>query len=188
MADDRLRETLLERRVLHAGNYLTYHLDTVADADDRPHAREVIVHPGGVAIVPLLDDGRVLLVRQYRHAVGEICLELPAGTLDRAADGSREHPDLAARRELVEETGHEAAEWRTLGRFFTAPGFATEVMHLYLARSLRLVDAYAGPDTDERLDVVVLEWAAALAMAERSDIRDAKTLVGLFWADRLMAR
>jgi ADP-ribose pyrophosphatase len=187
MADDRLRETLVNRRELYAGKYLALRLDTVADADGKDHSREVVVHPGAVAIVPLLDDGRVLLVRQYRHAAGEICLELPAGTLDRADDGAAEEPTLAARRELTEETGYRAAEWQTLGSFFTAPGFATELMHLYVARGLSPVEGYAGPDTDERLDVVPLPWQEALAMAERGEIRDAKTLVGLFWVDRLRA-
>lgn len=187
MSDERLRETLSRRQVLHAGNYLTFHLDTVRDSDGHEHSREVIVHPGGVAAVPLLDDGRVLLVRQYRHAVTDICLELPAGTLDRMADGSLEDPNLAVRRELTEETGYEATDWQKLGSFFTAPGFATEVMHLYLARGLRKVESYSGPDTDERLDLVVLPLAEAVRMAEQGEIRDAKSLVGLFWADRLTA-
>jgi ADP-ribose pyrophosphatase len=187
MSDDRLRETLLDREVRHSGSYLTLHLDTVADADGERHSREVVIHPGAVAMVPWLDDGRVLLVRQYRHAAGEILLELPAGTLDRAEDGAIEEPASAARRELMEETGYSAADWQLLGRFFTAPGFATEEMHLYLARGLTPVAGYAGPATDERLDVVPIDWAEALQMAERGDIRDAKTLVGLFWADRLRA-
>jgi ADP-ribose pyrophosphatase len=187
MADDHLREKLLHREVRHAGSYLTLHLDTVADADGEPHSREVVIHPGAVAMVPLLDDGRVLLVRQYRHAAGEILLELPAGTLDRAEDGATEEPASAARRELMEETGYDAADWQLLGRFFTAPGFATEEMHLYLARGLTAVAGYAGPATDERLDVVPIDWAVALQMAERGEISDAKTLVGLFWADRLRA-
>lgn len=188
MADDPLRELLLERQVLHAGKYLTFHLDTVVDVDARPHRREVIVHPGGVAMVPLLESGEVLFVRQYRHAVTEICLELPAGTLDRSDDGSPEDPHSAAVRELAEETGHEAADWRTLGNFFTAPGFATELMHLYLARGLRPLEGYGGPDPDERLELVRLTWTEALDMAERGEIRDAKTLVALFWVDRLARR
>lgn len=187
MADDRLRETLLGREVRHSGSYLTLHLDIVADADGEPHSREVVIHPGAVAIVPLLDDGRVLLVRQYRHAVGEILLELPAGTLDRAEDRSTEDPAAAARRELAEETGYSAADWQLLGRFFTAPGFATEEMFLYLARGLAPVDGYAGPAADERLDVVPTDWVDALRMAERGEIRDAKTVAGLFWADRVRA-
>lgn len=188
MADERLRESVISRRELHTGTYLGFRIDEVADADGRRHKREVVIHPGGVAVVALLDGGRLLLVRQYRHPTGEILLELPAGTLDHGADGAKEDPRGAVARELGEETGYEASEWRELGSFYTAPGFATEVMHLYLATGLSPIDGYAGPDTDERLEVVVLAWAEALAMAERAEIRDAKTLAGLYIVDRLAQR
>jgi len=187
MDDERLIERTVERRVVLDGEYLTFRVDTVEDADGRRHRRELVVHPGAVAIVALV-DGDVLLVRQFRGPVGRICLELPAGTLDRAADGSIEDPRLAAARELGEETGYAAREWRHLGRFFTAPGFATEEMHLYLATGLTPVEGYAGPAEDERLDLVRIPWRHAVEMAEEGLIDDAKSLVGLFWLARLAAR
>ncbi|MBA3308186.1 MAG: NUDIX hydrolase [Chloroflexi bacterium] len=187
MDDERLIERTVERRVVLDGEYLTFRVDTVEDADGRRHRRELVVHPGAVAIVALV-DGDVLLVRQFRAPVGRVCLELPAGTLDRAADGSIEDPQLAAPRELGEETGYAAREWRQLGRFFTAPGFATEEMHLYLATGLTPVEGYAGPAEDERLDLVRIPWRRAVEMAEEGFIDDAKSLVGLFWLARLAAR
>jgi ADP-ribose pyrophosphatase len=115
-------------------------------------------------------------------------LEIPAGTLDvldRAA-GLVEDPALAAPRELEEETGYRAATWRQLGSFWTAPGFATELMHLYLATDLRPADAdRLGPDEDERLVLDRLPWREAVAAATDGRIVDAKSIVGLLWLDRL---
>ncbi len=187
MADEHLIERTVEREVVLKGEYLTFRVDTVEDAGGRRHRRELVIHPGAVAILALV-DGDVLLVRQFRAAVGQICLELPAGTLDRAADGSIEDPEQAAPRELGEETGYAARDWRHLGRFFTAPGFATEEMHLYLATGLTPLRDYAGPAEDERLDLVRIPWRRAVEMAEEGLIDDAKSLVGLFWLDRLAAR
>ena len=132
------------------------------------------------------DEDRVLLVRQYRVAVGEALLEIPAGTLDVAEDGSVEDPDIAAPRELEEETGMRAGSWRLIARFFTAPGFASEEMHLYLATDLRPADAdRLGPDEDERLLLERVPWREAVAAAERGELRDGKTLVALLWLARL---
>ena len=145
-------------------------------------------HPGAVAIVAVDADDQVLLVRQYRNPAGRVLLEVPAGTLDRGPDGSIEDPALAARRELEEETGYRAGTWRLLSRFFTAPGFTTEQMTLYLATDLRPADGdRLGPDEDERLHLVRLPWRDAVAAAERGEIEDAKSIVGLFWLARLRA-
>jgi ADP-ribose pyrophosphatase len=141
-----------------------------------------------VAIVALDEADRVLLVRQFRLAAGETLLEIPAGTLDvDPGDGSVEDPERAAPRELEEETGQRAASWRKLATFWTAPGFATEAMHLYLARDLAKVRDVLGEDEDERLELVRLPWREAVEQAETGQIRDAKSLVGLFWLARLKA-
>jgi ADP-ribose pyrophosphatase len=102
-------------------------------------------------------------------------------------DGSIEDPAAAAPRELAEETGHTAGSMRYLGRFFTAPGFATELMHLYLATDLSAIPEYAGPETDERIDLRRIPWQAALAMAESGVIVDAKSILALLRLDRLIA-
>lgn len=146
-----------------------------------------MVHPGAVAIVALDADDAVLMVRQFRLAAGRTLLEIPAGTLDRSESGVIEDPDLAAPRELEEETGFRAASWQHLGAFWTAPGFATELMHLYLARDLRPADEdRRGPDEDERLELEHVPWHDAVAMAERGDIADAKSLVGLLRLARIL--
>jgi ADP-ribose pyrophosphatase len=127
----------------------------------------------------------VLLVRQYRVAVGELLLEIPAGTLDIADDGTIEDPDLAARRELEEETGMRAGSWRKVARFYTAPGFTSELMHLYLATELTTAGVdRLGPDDDEHLLLEPLPVREAIAAAERGEFADAKTLVGLLWLAR----
>jgi ADP-ribose pyrophosphatase len=184
MTDDHLLETTVERRVVHAGRFITFRIDTIEDAGGKRHTREVVAHPGAVCIVPILGDD-VLMVRQYRTPIADVLLELPAGTLDRLADGSTEDPERAAPRELAEETGHRARSWRYLGRFWTAPGFTDELMHLYLATDLEPVADYAGPVDDEYLDLARLPWREALAMAEAGEIRDAKSLVGLLRLARL---
>lgn len=139
-----------------------------------------------MAILAIDDEDRVLLVRQYRVAVGEALLEVPAGTLDVADDGSIEDPELAAPRELEEETGMRAGSWRLIVRFYTAPGFASELMHLYLATDLRAADGERlTPDDDEHLLVERMPWRDAVAAAERGDLRDGKTLVALLWLARL---
>lgn len=184
MNDEHLIETTVERRVVHRGRFITFRVDTIVDAEGGRHTREVVEHPGAVCVIPVLGDD-VLLVRQFRTPVQSVVLELPAGKLDQLPDGSIEDPDLAAPRELEEETGHQAATWRTLGRFWTAPGFTNELMHLYLATDMEPLAEYSGPDEDEFLDVLRMPWRDAVKMAEAGDINDAKTLVGLLHLARL---
>ena len=186
MDDARLIETTIASRVVHTGRYLTVRVDTIRDADGGEHTRDVIDHPGAVAILPL-DGASVLMVHQYRTPAGRVLLEIPAGTLERAPDGSVEDPVTAGPRELGEETGFQARDWQLLGRFFTAPGFATEYMHLYLATDLTPIDGYTGPDVDERLDLVRMPWREAVDMALRGDIEDAKTIVAMLLLERMVS-
>jgi ADP-ribose pyrophosphatase len=187
MDDSRLLERTIDRRVVLEGGYLTVRVDTIEDAEGRRHKRELVIHPGAVAILAI-DQGQVLMVRQFRTPVGRVLLEIPAGTLDRQPDGSIEDPEVAAPRELGEETGFSAASWRKIGRFFTAPGFASEEMHLYVAADLSPIPGYAGPETDERLDLRRIPWREAVELAENGTIVDAKSICGLFWLDRLVSR
>jgi ADP-ribose pyrophosphatase len=174
--------------VIHHGHYLTFKVETIERADGSRATREVVGHPGAVAILAVDADDQVLLVRQYRVAAGELLLEVPAGTLDVAEDGSIEDPALAAPRELEEETGMRAGSWRRLASFYTAPGFASELMHLYLATDLRPADGERlGPDADEHLLLERMPWRQAVAAAEAGEFRDAKTLLALLWLGRLRA-
>jgi ADP-ribose pyrophosphatase len=184
---DDLTERVVDRRVLYRGRYLEFRIDTIERADGTRSERDVAGHPGAVAIVALDPDDRVLLVRQYRSPAERVLLEIPAGTLDvDPATGATEEPDLAARRELEEETGYRAASWQRLASFWTAPGFATELMHLYLATDLTAAhpDDRLGPDEDEHLRLEALPFGEAIAAVERGEIADAKSIVGLLWLDR----
>lgn len=180
-----LTERLVNRQVVHQGTYMTFTRDTVVGDDGREHGRDVVLHPGAVTIVAILPDGRLLLVRQYRHAAGEALLELPAGTLDRQPDGSMEDRLVAAKRELTEETGYQAADWRELGTFFTAAGFASELMTMFLATGLAPDPAYKGADPDERLELETLAFNDLLERARRHELRDAKTIIGVYEVDAL---
>jgi ADP-ribose pyrophosphatase len=190
MADEDLRETVVSSKTLHRGRVGDFRIDTVRFGDGRQSTREILGHPGAVAIVAIDAEDRVLLVRQWRTAAGGILLEIPAGTLDIVdpADRTIEDPELAAPRELEEETGYRAGSWRKLGAFWTAPGFATELMHLYWATDLQPAhEDRLGPDEDERLELVRMPFDEALAAVERNEICDAKSIVGLYWVDRLRA-
>ena len=183
---DPLREALISSEVIRRGRILEFRIDTVEAADGHRSTRDIAGHPGGVCVVAIDPEDRVLLVRQWRHATGGPLLEIPAGTLDREPDGTIEGHAGAAARELEEETGARAGTWRYLGAFYTAPGFTSELMHLYLATDLVAVDeGRLGPDEDERLELYPTPFAEALAMAERGEIRDAKSLIGLFRVARL---
>jgi 8-oxo-dGTP pyrophosphatase MutT (NUDIX family) len=179
-------ERVVDSRVLHSGRYLTFRVDTIERADGTRATRDIAGHPGAVAILAIDADDHVLMVRQFRLAAGQTLLEVPAGTLDVTEDGTVEDPDLAAPRELEEETGMRAGSWRTLGHFYTAPGFTEERMTLYLATDLRPAsEDRLGPDEDERLLLQRIPVADALAAVDRGEIHDAKSLVALLWLARL---
>jgi ADP-ribose pyrophosphatase len=184
--DDPLEERVVDSRVVHHGHHLEFRVDTIERADGSRGTRDVVGHPGAVSVLALDDDGRILLVRQWRIPAARAMLEIPAGTLD-VHDGITEDPDGAARRELEEETGHRAATWRRLASFWTAPGFASELMHLYLATGIEGVtgDDRLAPDEDERLELVHLTVDEALAQVGSGEICDAKTILAVLWMDRL---
>jgi ADP-ribose pyrophosphatase len=143
-------------------------------ADGSRHVREVVRHPGAVVILPLLDDGRVCFVRNYRVAVGQSLIELPAGTLE-----PEEDPARAALRELAEETGYRAGRLEHLITFCMSPGILDERMHLYLADGLE-----PGPmalEAGEDIEPLLCTWEETLNMTRRGDIRDAKPLAGLLY-------
>ncbi|MFN8518781.1 MAG: NUDIX hydrolase [Chloroflexota bacterium] len=185
MDDQQLVETTIASHLIHTGRYLSVRVDTVLDGDGGQHTRDVVEHPGAVAIVAV-QDGHVLMVHQYRLPAGQVLVEIPAGTLERGPDRSTEDPALAAARELGEETGYAAATWRHLGAFYTAPGFAEEYMHLYVATDLTPIDGHR-PDEDERLRVEHVPWRDAVRQATDGTLKDAKSLIGLLLLDRLVS-
>ncbi|WP_373500534.1 NUDIX hydrolase [Desulfococcus sp.] len=133
---------------------------------------DTIRHPGASAIVPMTDEGSVVLIRQYRHSVGGYIWEIPAGTLN-----PHENPEACAARELAEETGYAAGAWRKLGEITPVPGYSDERIHLFLATDLR--PAAQQLDADEVLAVHVFPFETAQAMIASGDIQDAKTICAL---------
>ncbi|MFN8540164.1 MAG: NUDIX hydrolase [Thermomicrobiales bacterium] len=169
-------EEILQTEEIYRGRKIGVRVDRVRMADGRETTREVVFHPGAVAIVPLLPDGRVIMIRQYRHATGEVLLEIPAGTRDIPGEA----PSDTAARELIEETGYRAGTLLHLSDFYTAPGFCNELMSLYLATDLAPGDQNLMDDEAISVEAFSLDEAQALIAAGR--IRDAKTIVGLLLA------
>ncbi len=159
------------------GRLISVRVDEVELPGGRRARREIVVHPGAVAIVPLLPDGRVVMVRQYRHAAGEVLYELPAGTL-----AAGESPQECARRELAEETGYRAAQIRLLLSTYLTPGYSSEIIHIFLASGL--VPAAAAPDADESLETVLLPLDEAVAMVGRGRVQNAAAVCGVLAAAR----
>src|ERR1035437_3452 len=184
-ADTELAETVIERRTLYRGKYMTFETDRIVRSDGLESARDLVIHPGAVAILPLDEHGRLLCVRQFRVATGGAMLEIPAGTLDVSEDGIVEDPEVAAHRELEEETGYRAGSMERLGGFWSAPGFSTEYLTLYLATDLRPAhENRLGPDEDERLELARVHWRDAIAAVEAGLIEDAKSVAGILWLAR----
>ena len=170
MSDEHARTTA-HRRV-YAAHVLDLDADDVEEPGGVRGRREVVRHRGSVAMLPVDADGRVLLVRQYRYAVGAYVWELPAGRLD-----AGETPEEGARRELVEEAGLEAGRVEPVLSFFTTPGVCDEVSHVFRATELRVVPAR--PEEDERIEPTWFALEDALSMIDRGEIREGKTLIAL---------
>ena len=165
-------EKLLSSKRIYSGKVLKLDLDTVALPNGRTTELEILRHPGASAVVPLKEDGSVVLIRQLRHAAGGFIYEIPAGKLD-----PQEDPKDCAARELEEEVGYRAGSLELLTSIWTAPGFTDEVIHIYLGTHLEV--GKQNLDQDEILEIV--EWPLEEAMAKILDgtIRDAKTIIGL---------
>lgn len=167
--------------IVFAGRVIDVEQFDVTVNENGWHTYQIVRHPGGVAVVPLHDDGTVTLVSQLRPAVDQTLVELPAGRLDPA-----EPPEACGRRELKEETGLEAARFHPLGSIVTSPGIFDEVIHLYLATGLE--DGPPAPESYEEIRLLRVPLEEALLMAEDGRIRDGKTIAGLFRAARLLER
>jgi ADP-ribose pyrophosphatase len=172
--------TLGSRRV-YEGRLISLRVDDVALENGHRSTREIVEHPGAVAILAFTEDEELVLVRQYRTAAERLTLEIPAGTLSRGED-----PRACAERELKEETGFGAHTFAGVCSFYTAVGFCTEVLHLFVARGLQSGDqAY---EEDENIDVVTMSVAAAMDAVRDGSIADSKTVAGVFWAQLFRAR
>ena len=181
MADDaHLIEHRTGGQVLLSGGFLELHKDTVRLPDGSSATREFIRHPGAVAVVPLLDDGRCVLVRQYRYPVQKVLLEWPAGKLE-----AGEATIACAMRELREETGYSAAEWAYGGEIHNAAAYASESIWLWFARGL--VAGSKQPDVGEFVETVLMTPAELEALSAQDALPDVKTQIGLAWLARWQA-
>lgn len=173
-SDLHLREETLVSEQVYRGHFLDVRRDMVRLPDGREAQREYIVHPGAVVIVPLLDDGRLVVERQWRHPLGRVMLEFPAGKLEPG-----EPPLDCAVRELIEETGYRAAQWARAGILHNAIAYSNEGIEVWFARGLRA--GVRALDAGEFLDVDSMSFEQLDDLARRGELTDAKTLICLLW-------
>ncbi len=171
---------LIKREILHKGVVFDLIVDHIEYPSGNGLVREVAKHPGGAVIVPVLENGEVLMIRQFRYPIQKTICELPAGKLNPGED-----PENCARRELEEETGYKANHFEKLTAFYTTPGFCTEQLHIYMATDL--IELTAGQKLEEGEESISLQrvpFRQAMDMIREGEIVDGKTIVGLFLAQR----
>jgi ADP-ribose pyrophosphatase len=178
--DAHLKEEATASELLFQGNFLTARRDTVRMPDGHSATREYVIHPGAVVVVPLLDDGRVVLERQYRYPVERVMIEFPAGKLDAGED-----PLVCGQRELLEETGYRAREWAHAGAMHLAVAYSTEIIHVYFARGLTAGERQL--DHGEFLDVFAAPVDQLLGWCRDGTVTDAKSLTCILWLTQYLA-
>lgn len=180
MSDDTLVERRLQGEQVWRGHFLDVRRDVIVQQDGHTALREYIVHPGAVMVVPLLDDGRLVVERQFRYPLGRVLIEFPAGKLDPG-----ELVQHCAQRELSEETGYVAREWARACAIHNACAYADEAIEIWFARGLQLGPRHL--DLGERIDVCVMSEPELDALAARGELTDVKTLIGLQWLQKWRA-
>ena len=175
--DDHLRERRVSGEDIYGGIFLNMKRDKVAMPDGQEAIREYLTHPGAVAILAILNDGRVILERQYRYPIAKTCIEIPAGKLD----PNEEHL-VCAKRELEEETGYTANKWSFIRRIHPVISYSTEFIDIYLAEDL--VPGNSHLDEEEFLDVFAAPLEQLIAWVEEGVITDVKTTISAYWLDR----
>ena len=175
-----LTETRIDGELVYDGHFLKVQRDTIELPDGKRTGREYIMHPGAVAILPLLDDGKVLLERQYRYPLHDVFIEFPAGKIDPGED-----PLASAKRELEEETGYTATDWQFVTKIHNAIAYSDEHLDIFLASGLT-----AGPaklDEGEFVETFTATVEQMLAWVRSGEITDVKTIIGAFWAEKILA-
>lgn len=171
-----LEEKTIRRQTIFQGRMINLHVDEVRLPNGKTSTREIVEHPGAVAIMAITDDEKIVLVEQFRKPLEKTLVEIPAGKLDEGED-----PEDCARRELEEETGYRCGELISVASFYTSPGFADEICYFYLAKDLVRTNQRQ-LDEDEFVEVVELTFPEALQYIEKQKIHDAKTIIAIqYW-------
>jgi ADP-ribose pyrophosphatase len=178
--DSHLIESRTASKELFKGRLLHAFRDTVRLPDGSEATREYVVHPGAVMMIPLLDDGRMILERQFRYPMQQVMIEFPAGKLDHG-----ENPLDCARRELLEETGYVAREWARAGQMHPVVSYSTEFIDIWFARGLTLQQAKL--DEGEFLEVIAVTLDELLDWCRSGRVTDAKTMIGAFWLQNVLS-
>lgn len=173
---------LIKRNRIYTGRIIKLYNDKI-NIQNKILTRELVVHPGSVVIIPILDDktNNIILIKQFRYAINKTILELPAGTLEK-----NENPLSCAKRELQEETGYKAKFLKKIAEFYPSPGIMTEKMHLFIAKNL--VRSKQNFDIDEKIKVIVINLDKTIKMILKGFIKDAKTISGLLLYKNLLAK
>lgn len=174
LAYEHLTEKTLSTETIYEGKIITLTKQQVELPNGKEGTREVVLHPGAVTVLAITDDEKILLVRQFRKPTERVLVETPAGKLEKGED-----PLEAAKRELEEETGYTAQEWKHLCSYYTSPGFANELLHAYVATGL--TKTQQNLDSDEFLDVIEASAEQVEAMMANGEIYDAKTITFAYW-------
>lgn len=175
-----LDEKKLDSQVMHHGLFFDVYRDKVRLPDGQTSLREYIRHPGAVVILPMLGDGRLVLERQFRYPLDQVFLEFPAGKID-----AGEAPFASAQRELMEETGYTASDWQFVCTVHNAIGYSDEALYIYLAKGLR--PGRDRPDAEEFIETFSVTLSQLLAWVREGHITDAKTIIGTFWLEKILA-
>jgi len=177
--DDDLIETCLSTETVYKGNFLHVQRDKALLPNGHQSTREFVLHPGAVLVVPLLENGNLLLERQFRYPLQKVFIELPAGKIDAGED-----PLVTGQRELLEETGYSANDWHYLGAQHPCIGYSNEIIHVYLVQGLTAGEHHR--DDDEALQLFEASLQQCLEMVNQGDITDGKTIIALFWAEKYL--
>jgi ADP-ribose pyrophosphatase len=178
--DAALKETCIKSEIAYQGPFMTVKCDTVRLPDGKQATREYVQHPGAVMVIPLFDDGRVLMESQYRYAMGKVMYEYPAGKLD-----PNEDPLTCAKRELLEETGYKAREYIYLTRVHPIISYSTEFIDIYVARGLTPGERKL--DDGEFLETFIAKVSDVSEWVRTGQLSDVKTIIGTFWLEKLLS-